>query len=196
MNLHALYIETSLKKLNLDPNDINLVFFWKPYPKEKGTIDASCCCQWWRSRFKHEGVYFKTAEHAMMYGKAKLFNDQKAMKAILEEDKPHVAKSIGRQVENFDNEQWDDYSYDLVRDLNYQKFNQDPRLKRWLLGLPDNTLLVEASPYDRIWGIGLEDLGQPEISDYRNWVGLNKLGFAVTEVMQRLKKEVKGNGRR
>lgn len=193
-DLIQFYLERKFDDLGLDVSDVNMVYFWKPRPKERGTIDEACCCQWWFSKFKFEGTVFRTAEHAMMYGKAKMFNDQQAMSAILEELLPHAVKAIGRQVRNFDGTKWDNASYDLVRDINREKFKQDPRLKKWLLSLPDNTVFVEASPFDRIWGIGLGDDGTTDLTNIKNWQGMNKLGFAITEVFQELLKEQAARG--
>ena len=188
--LLQVYLENMLSKLGFSQLDgANLVYFWKPKPKVANVVDAACCCQWWYSRIEFEGVTFVTAEHAMMYGKAKMFGDQQAMDAILEERLPHVAKSIGRQVRNFNNRKWEDESYALVKAINKAKFTQDPRLKKWLLSLPENTVIVETSPYDRIWGIGLAEDEPVDLKQLKNWQGQNKLGFAITEVLQELRNE-------
>ena len=181
------YIQVQLNKLGFTPqSDIHFVYFWKPKTKEKGIVDEACCCQWWRSKVQFNGTVFATAEHAMMYSKAALFNDKEAMKGILEEPHPWTAKAIGRQVRNFNAVKWDDASYEIVRDINLAKFKQDKRLLAWLKSLPRNTLFVEASPLDRIWGIGLGNDGDVDLTNFSNWQGQNKLGFAVTEVFQEL----------
>ena len=183
------YVEQKLAELGYTPNsDINYVFFWKPRPKTKGVIDEACCCQWWFSNFNFRGDRHVTAEHAMMYTKAKMFNDNQAMAAIREERQPHAAKAIGRQVRNFDSTIWDNESYALVREINLEKYKQDKRLLDWMKTLPANTVFVEASPFDRIWGIGLADDGTTDLTKPSNWQGLNKLGFAITEVFQELVK--------
>ena len=181
------YIRAKLNKLGFTPqSDINFVYFWKPKPKEKGVVDESCCCQWWRSKFTYSNRVFLTAEHAMMFKKAEMFEDVDAMLAIMEEKDPWTVKSIGRQVRNFNAVKWDDASYEIVRDINLAKFKQDKRLLAWLKSLPRNTLFVEASPLDRIWGIGLGNDGDVDLTNFSNWQGQNKLGFAVTEVFQEL----------
>lgn len=181
------YIQAQLNKLGFTPqSDIHFVYFWKPKTKEKGIVDAACCCQWWRSKVQYNGTVFATAEHAMMYSKASMFNDKEAMAAILEEPHPWTAKAIGRQVRNFVAAQWDEVGYQTVRDINLAKFKQDKRLTAWMKTLPKNTVFVEASPLDRIWGIGLEDDGTTDLTNFANWQGQNKLGFAITEVFQEL----------
>lgn len=183
------FVEQKLATLGYTPkSDMNFVYFWKPRPKTKGVIDEACCCQWWFSNFTFRGMRHATAEHAMMYTKAKMFDDQQAMDAIREERQPHAVKAIGRQVLGFDGAKWDAESYELVRDINLEKYRQDKRLLDWLKTLPKNTVFVEASPFDRIWGIGLADDGTTDLSNIANWQGMNKLGFAITEVFQELVK--------
>ncbi len=183
------FVEQKLAALGYTPkSDMNFVYFWKPRPKTKGAIDEACCCQWWFSNFTFRGMRHATAEHAMMYTKAKMFDDQQAMDAIREERQPHAVKAIGRQVLGFDGAKWDAESYELVRDINLEKYRQDKRLLDWLKTLPKNTVFVEASPFDRIWGIGLADDGTTDLSNIANWQGMNKLGFAITEVFQELVK--------
>ena len=183
------FVEQKLAALGYTPkSDMNFVYFWKPRPKTKRVIDEACCCQWWFSNFTFRGMRHATAEHAMMYTKAKMFDDQQAMDAIREERQPHAVKAIGRQVLGFDGAKWDAESYELVRDINLEKYRQDKRLLDWLKTLPKNTVFVEASPFDRIWGIGLADDGTTDLSNIANWQGMNKLGFAITEVFQELVK--------
>ncbi len=181
------YIETQLNKLGLTKeSDINFVFFWKPKTKVRGVIDEACCCQWWRAPVKYKGTVFATAEHAMMFSKAKMFNDKIAMAAILEEPHPWTVKTIGRQVQNFVKSQWEDEGIKIVRDINFEKFKQDPRLYKWISQFPKNTLFVEASPLDNEWGIYLENTGKQDLTNFKIWQGKNKLGFAITDAFQEL----------
>lgn len=184
------FIKTKFEELGLNPNgEINYVFFWAARPKVKGIIDEGCCCQWWFSTTRIDNVNHITAEHAMMYAKAKMFNDEQALSAILESKHPRDVKQIGRQVRPFDPVKWDNESYAIVRNINLEKFRQDKRILPWLLSQPENTVFVEASPYDRIWGIGLANDGKVDLTNPSNWQGYNKLGFAITEVFQQLCKE-------
>jgi conserved hypothetical protein, ribA/ribD-fused len=169
-------------KLRTDKPPI-YVGFWKPRTKVKFVIDEACLCNWWRSTFTHAGTQFVTAEHAMMYRKAMLFNDNVAGKAILEERDPWSVKSIGRQVRNFNDHIWQQHCYNIVKDIVRDKFTQDQKLKTYLLSQPENTIFVEASPLDRLWGIGLEVV--PD--DYRQWAGYNLLGYAITEVFREMR---------
>lgn len=181
------YIQVRLNQLGFTPeSDINFVYFWKPKTKQQGVLDEACCCQWWRSPVSYNGIVFRTAEHAMMYSKAVLFNDKEAMVAILEEPHPWTVKAIGRQVRNFVQSRWDEQQYSIIHGINLAKFGQDKRLNAWMKTLPKNTLFVEASPIDRIWGIGLENDGTVDLTDFKNWQGQNKLGFTITDVFQEL----------
>jgi hypothetical protein len=122
----------------------------------------------------------------MMAEKARLFGDEDTRKQILDAGGPKTAKQLGRNVKNFKEEVWCELRFQIVVRGNYEKFNQNRELRTFLLGTGDK-VLVEASPIDRIWGIGLagndERATNPEL-----WLGLNLLGFALMEVRQRLRK--------
>jgi ribA/ribD-fused uncharacterized protein len=96
-----------------------------------------------------------------------------------------AAKALGREVAGFDNEKWERHLFDIVLDGNLEKFRQHRGLRKFLLGTGDQ-VLVEASPVDRIWGIGLprEDKRATK-PDY--WRGLNLPGFALMEVREQLR---------
>lgn len=125
----------------------------------------------------------------MMYAKAELFKDSLMVKKILLEPSPKLAQQLGREVRGFDTRHWDSINYDCVRSINISKFTQNMQLKKWMLILPDNTVFVEASPSDEIWGIKRVNDGKFNLHDIRNWMGLNKLGFALTEVLRVIKQE-------
>lgn len=183
------YLQERFNDLQISPENANLIFFWSASYKTAGVLDEGCCCQWWAGNFKHNNMEFRTAEHAMMYAKAELFNDSLIMKKILLEPSPKLAKLLGREVRGFDTERWDSINYDCVRSINISKFSQIEELKKWMLSLPDHTVFVEASPFDSIWGIKRSNDGKYNLHDIRNWMGLNKLGFALTEVLRVIKQE-------
>ena len=116
----------------------------------------------------------------MMASKACLFNDEETLDHILKSSDPKEIKALGRQVKNFDKEAWDEAKYLIVLNGNYRKFTQNPALRDYLLST-GNRFLVEASPYDRIWGIGLA-ADDPRAMDSSQWQGENLLGFALMEV--------------
>lgn len=116
----------------------------------------------------------------MMAGKARLFGDQDMLAKIMASDNPQTIKKLGRQVKGFDETAWEQHRFALVLQGNVCKFSQNPALKQFLLST-GNRILVEASPYDCIWGVGLS-AEDPRIQDPRQWRGQNLLGFALTEV--------------
>ena len=163
---------------------LKYVFFWGHTPPRKGA-DSSCFSQWFEAGFEIDGVHYPTAEHFMMAGKARLFDDEEHLAAILECGHPGEAKKLGRKVLNFDPEAWDQQRLKIVVVGNLAKFEQNPELGAYLVGTGDR-VLVEASPRDRIWGIGL-GRDNPDAQDPRTWRGLNLLGFALMEVRSNLK---------
>jgi ribA/ribD-fused uncharacterized protein len=133
--------------------------------------------QWWPCRFEVDGQLYSTAEQFMMAGKARLFADADALAAILAESDPAGCKKLGRTVRGFHEASWARARFGLVVDGNLAKFGQSDHLRDVLLSTGD-AILVEASPTDRIWGIGLR-ASDPRALDPRTWRGTNLLGFAL-----------------
>ena len=115
-----------------------------------------------------------------MAEKARLFGDEATLAQILAAPHPGVAKALGRQVQGFDNEVWTQHRFDIVVRGNQAKFGQNETLKSYLLSTNEK-ILVEASPTDTIWGIGLAETDQ-RVYDPRQWRGSNLLGFALMQV--------------
>ena len=136
--------------------------------------------QWAESNFTIDGVTFNTCEQWMMYNKAKLFGDTETLQAIMDTPFPNEQKALGRKVKNFDDAKWMEVAYDIVVEGNRAKFNQNSKLMKDLEETCGK-LLVEASPYDKRWGIGMA-AGDPGIEDPVNWKGDNLLGKAITQV--------------
>lgn len=140
--------------------------------------------QWFESPFEVDGNRYATAEHWMMAGKAQLFGDTETREKILAARTPGEAKTLGRTVQGFDESTWQARRFEIVVEGNVHKFSGDPALHGYILGTTQR-VLVEASPVDRIWGIGLaaddDDATQPD-----RWQGLNLLGFALMEARARL----------
>lgn len=163
---------------------LKYVFFWKHQSQREGQIDKACCSQWWPAGFEVAGVFYKTAEHYMMAEKARLFADKKMEQQILAANHPHEAKKLGQMVRGFNEATWVQHRFEIVVQGNVAKFGQNEPLKQFLLGTGDR-VLVEASPMDRIWGIGLAE-SDPGVADPQQWCGLNLLGFALMEARSRL----------
>jgi ribA/ribD-fused uncharacterized protein len=157
-----------------------LLLFWGHRPAKDGGVGKGCLSQWYPAPFTAGGVRYATAEHYMMAGKARLFGDAEAERRVLAADDPSTAKSAGRGVRGFDEDTWIAHRYDLVVAANTAKFGQHAALRDHLLGTGDR-VLVEASPYDTVWGIGLS-AGRPESARPSQWRGLNLLGFALMDV--------------
>lgn len=130
------------------------------------------------------GVTYNCAEQYMMAGKAWVFQDGESYKKIMEARDPGVQKKLGRKVERFDHFKWEERAWDIVYMGNYLKFTQSKKLLKTLLDT-DNKILVEASPYDKIWGIGLEE-NDERCLDRLEWEGKNWLGHALTRLKESL----------
>ena len=162
------------------------LFFWGHTPRKDGTIGKECLSQWWETPFEVDSVTYRSAEHSMMAGKARLFGDTATLEKILRAPTPKDAKALGRKVTPFDSQVWEQHCVAIVVQGNLAKFGQNPALKAFLLGTEDR-VLVEASPFDRIWGIGLRE-SAPEAQDPAQWKGRNLLGFALMQVRDQLRR--------
>ena len=163
--------------------DMEFVFFWRT-----GDIrhEPACCfSQWQYSEFVVGDLNFTCTEQYMMAFKAQLFGDKEIEKEILETHDPRRMKSLGRKVKNFDNQTWDKEKYSIVLNGNYYKFTQNKDMRDILIATGDK-IIVEASPLDKIWGIGYSEKN-PSACDPKSWRGLNLLGFALMEVRDEIK---------
>ncbi|OUJ74529.1 NADAR family protein [Hymenobacter crusticola] len=160
------------------------LFFWGHQPSKSGVLTSSCFSQWWKSPFVVDMVHYKTAEHWMMAQKALLFHDIAVFKKVIEAKSPGEAKALGRQVQNFDEALWLEKRFEIVVAGCLHKFGQASDLQEFLLNTK-NQVLVEASPVDKIWGIGLA-ADDEKVENPMRWNGLNLLGFALMEARDRL----------
>ncbi|KAG0649861.1 Riboflavin biosynthesis intermediates N-glycosidase [Hyphodiscus hymeniophilus] len=162
------------------------IFFWREHGHEYGFLS-----QWYLSPFHAEdkSIVFQTAEQYMMYQKAVLFSDPETGAEILNTESPREQKALGRQVQNFDNEVWLENRERIVEDGSFYKFvnavMEGEDLKQILLGTGDREL-VEASPMDKIWGIGFEEKNAER--QRARW-GLNLLGKALMRARERIREE-------
>lgn len=170
--------------------EVGFLCFWGHTPKTPTRVDASCLSQWFPRPFVALGVTYATAEHFMMAEKARLFGDADALRAILASTGPKEAKALGRTVRGYDDARWSATRTEAVVRGNLAKFSHHADLRDFLLGTGD-AVLVEASPRDRIWGIGLGP-SNPAAKDPRAWKGQNLLGFALMQVRAELVAAAKG----
>jgi ribA/ribD-fused uncharacterized protein len=169
----------------LDGGQPKYLLFWGHQPPPTGGVGKGCLSQWWPAPFTLDGLSYPSAEHFMMTAKALLFGGTSAADRIRAAPHPRAAKALGREVRGFDERHWAERRFDLVVRGNLAKFSQHTDLGNYLLGT-GGRVLVEASPVDRAWGIGLaaddERATSPE-----HWPGLNLLGFALMEVRHQLR---------
>lgn len=150
-------------------------FFWQP---------DSPFSQWYPSRFTVEGIDFVCAEQFMMHGKARLFGDVQTANEILAAQEPRAHKALGREVRGFDEPRWRAQREEIVYAGNLAKFTQNPPLLEALLATAGSRL-VEASPTDLVWGIGLA-AEHPDATNPARWRGANLLGEILTGLRDEL----------
>jgi len=162
-------------------HDEQFTFFWNgPFS------------QWYYSYFTIDTIEYNCAEQYMMAEKARLFKDEETLRMIMESDSPKVQKKLGRQVQNFDFDTWTEDEengrprcWNIVHRGNVAKFTQNAHLLHRLENT-EGTTLVEASPYDKIWGIGLRE-SDPAAQRRIDWLGKNWLGEVLTDVRRILR---------
>lgn len=147
------------------------VFFWGSYYS-----------QWCHSPFEINGITFENAEKWMMYNKALTFGDTEIASYILKLNDPQHIKALGRKVRNFDAKKWAEVAYDIVLEGNIAKFSQNQHMLKELMETGDREI-VEASPYDKIWGIGL-GMQDPRRFDHSQWEGTNLLGKVLMDTRE------------
>jgi ribA/ribD-fused uncharacterized protein len=150
----------------------NYVFFW-------GGIYSN----WYPCNFVIDGVVYTCTEQHMMHQKALLFNDVDIAEQVIATTNPRDQKSLGRKIKGYDDAKWNAVRYNVVKEGCRAKFEQNPRLKKQLLA-DKGKEFVEASPEDRIWGIGFDT--EHALENKNNW-GQNLLGKLLTELSNELK---------
>lgn len=163
---------------------MDFLFFWGHQPSKTGEITKSCLSQWWMQDFEEKGDAYCCAEQYMMAKKAKIFGDYQTEKAIMVSRNPKVIKALGRTVRGFNQKTWDENKRNIVFNGNWLKFSQNKNLMDFLLSTGEK-VIVEASPYDRVWGIGMSanntNVMRPDL-----WEGENLLGFVLMDVRKML----------
>ena len=150
------------------------IYFW-----------GSQLSNWYACEFNYKRKYFYNSEQAYMWEKAIYFNDNEVAEEILKTPDPRIVKKLGRLVKGFDTEVWNAECYDIMVDVCFEKFSQNVDLQLLLISTGDK-ILVEASPHDKIWGVGLH-WKDDKILDEANWDGQNLLGKALMEVRKIIK---------
>ena len=153
-------------------------FFWS---------NKSPFSNWYKVDFELEGLWFNCSEQYMMYKKAMLFNNQEIADEIMNTSSQSKQKALGRKVKDFDAKVWKTNCKQIVYDANKAKFLQNENILKHLLKT-DGKTLVEASPVDTIWGIGLAE-DDPRAQNRHTWRGMNWLGEVLTKLREDLIKE-------
>lgn len=135
--------------------------------------------------FLYKNKIFVNSEQAFMWEKAIAFNDHEMTYKIMNSNNPSDAKKFGRKVKNFNDKEWDKVKEQIMFDVVFAKFNSNILLKKELIST-NNKIIVEASPFDKIWGVGL-DQNNPDILDENKWKGQNLLGKVLMNVRNKLK---------
>jgi ribA/ribD-fused uncharacterized protein len=139
--------------------------------------------QWYKCAFVDaHGRRYTSAEQYMMFKKAELFGDEEVAAAILKAESPRDIKALGRRVSGFDEIKWAAHREAIVLAGNLLKFRQNKRLCEALLATSGKQL-VEASPWDRIWGIGLDESHARATAPAR-WPGKNLLGKCLDQTRE------------
>ena len=182
-NLSDIRDRASLQAYMSAGNPVKFLFFWghRPHPDR---ITKSCLSQWWLAEFTVDGITYESAEQYMMAEKARLFGDEAMLARILAAGSPAEAKKLGRLIANFDEATWERRRFEIVVDASVAKFGQNEPEGNFLRNT-QGRVLVEASPQDRIWGIGMDERNRAAANP-EQWRGDNLLGFALMEARQRL----------
>ena len=165
---------------------LRFVFFWKP--EQAGAVGPGCFSQWQSAPFTVDGARYVSAEQYMMAEKARLFDDAEARRAILAVSSPARIKLLGRETRGFDQNEWERHRERIVLQGNMAKFRQNGALRVFLLHTGDK-VLAEASPKDRIWGIGLAEEDKTAHNPLL-WKGKNLLGFILMRVRAELRLDI------
>ena len=140
---------------------------------------------WAPSEITLEGMTFNCVEQYMMYKKAEVAGDTESMQAVMDTPMPNDQKAIGRKIKNYDDAKWSAVRYEIVKDAVRAKFTQIPDLQEYLLE-SGNKHIVEASPYDAVWGIAMGE-DDPDRFDESKWRGENLLGKCIMDVRDELR---------
>lgn len=134
------------------------------------------------SKFIFEGIEFNCAEQYYHYRKADFFNDENKKQLILKETNPITQRRIGAIVCGYDDEAWHKICYEVMKQGLICKFDQNKELREYLTDT-NNSTLVEASPTDLRWGIGMA-LYDKDLLDKAKWKGRNLLGKILMEIRE------------
>ena len=140
---------------------------------------------WYMCPFVHNGKQYNCSEQYMMYMKARMFKDIEVGEMIMDQEHPYKQKFLGRQVRGFVESTWNAKCKDIMVEGLVSKFMQDTYCLNTLLDTGDK-IIVEASPTDKIWGIGLAE-DDPRAQNPKQWQGKNWLGDVLMKVRNEIR---------
>ena len=149
-----------------------------------GKVNQTCFSNFYPAQFVYKGYNFPTSEHALMASKAMVFWDTVRFQMIVKSDTPSSAKQYGRKVEGYTDSIWAACRYQIMTDILIEKFTQNDLMCEYLLSTGEE-ILVETSPYDKVWGIGMGQENRAWV-DQKLWKGQNLLGFALMDTRRAL----------
>lgn len=158
------------------------VFFWRGW-----------LSNFWHAPFELDGLTFQNTEQYFMWKKAITFNDQDIADKILATNSPKEARRLGQLVHGYSDATWGPIRRQVMYDCNFAKYTQNPDLAKELCK-PEwrDKHFVEASPYDRIWAIGIPE-EDDRCLDPANWLGTNYLGQCLDSVREQILNNEKSN---
>ncbi len=165
--------------------DEKFVMFWRSRPHPDGKLAEECMSPWFERKFEADGVTYSLVEQYIVAQKAMLFGDRANLRKIRVNTDPKDLRVISLRIQGVDNAVWQEFSHSISCTGNFLKFSQNPDMKAYLLSTGDATL-VEASPYDRTGGIGLDRLDEDATHPDR-WLGRNLFGYALMQVRDKLR---------
>lgn len=142
---------------------------------------------WHPATFEVEGVTYSCMEQFMMHRKALLFDDKQVAEMIMTARTPKEHKALGRQAKGFDEVIWREHREQIVLAGSLAKFGQNEDMLKLLLA-SGNKLLVEASRYDTLWGIGMFK-DDPRATNPGQWLGQNLLGKVLARARDMLREQ-------
>lgn len=150
------------------------IYFWGTY-----------LSNWYKCSFKDGQFSYPSSEAYLMAHKALLFGDTASANKIVKTSDPKEQKALGRLVKGFNEALWNQHKFNIMVQGLLLKFEQNEGLKKQLLAT-GTKILVEGSPHDKIWGVGLH-YNDELILNEKNWKGENLLGKALMEVRNQIK---------
>lgn len=143
--------------------------------------EKDVCSNFYPCKINYDGIEFNCSEQLFMYFKALYFKDFDTAKQITKTSKPYEAKKLGRLIKNYDDNRWNSIRDRFMLETLRYKYLSCEEFKSFIKE-NENKVFVEASPYDKIWGVGLSE-NDTKINNSNNWKGENRLGKCINSLI-------------